>query len=183
MKVLHITPERNLNSIFKNGIFRNKPILDQYNEVMEYIYGKEYNKEKGLIFCFPEEINRRDKYIVDFGYWKSWGDIRNRYLLKFDYEQYKKVEEIGPLIFKNLKPVLDKLKILLLDIKKEEWFCYHKHLQTSSMGNLWTDMDTRYEHSEKPLILLNYDVKPDKIKVIGTVESFLENNGKKWELD
>ena len=36
-------------------------------------------------------------------------------------------------------------------------------------------MDERYEHDDKPLVLLNYDVPSCKIKkVIGNVESFYE---------
>ncbi len=40
-------------------------------------------------------------------------------------------------------------------------------------------MDTRYEHNDKPLVLINYDIKPDKIKkVIGIGESTLNRNNK-----
>ena len=175
MDVLHITPERNLESIFKNGIVRRKPLLTQYNTIMEELYGKKYDIEKGLIFCFPEEISRRDKYIKDFCYWKTWGDIRNKLLDPLDDKDFIKYQEMGFNFFYGVKPKLQRLKVLLLDIEYEEFFTYYRHVQDHLMSNYWTDMDERYEHHEKPLVLVNYDIKPDRIKrVIGTVESFFE---------
>ena len=178
MEILHLTPEKNLNSIFKYGILRNKPILSKYNDVMESMYGSKYDKDKGLVFCFPEGIVKRDKYIIDFSYWKSWGDVRNRILDPLSNKEFYKWDEIGFKVFSGIKPKLDKLKVLLLEVEYEENFTYYKHHQSHTMGNLWRDMDFRYEHNDKPLVLLNYDVKPNKIKkVIGSVESFY-NRGK-----
>ncbi len=66
MDVLHITQTKNVPSIMKNGIFRSKPLLSQYEEVMKEDYGSDYDCEKGLIFGFPENINQRNRYIKDF---------------------------------------------------------------------------------------------------------------------
>ena len=66
MDVLHITQTKNIPSIMKNGIHRGKPLLDQFNDVMEREYGEDYDKDKGLVFGMPENIDRRDKYIKDF---------------------------------------------------------------------------------------------------------------------
>ena len=175
MDVLHLTPERNISSIMKNGVLRSKPLLTQYNGVMESLYGDKYDKNKGLVFCFPEGISKRDKYIKDFCYWKTWGDIRNRCLESLDWEDFIKYQELGYKFFNRVKPPLQRLKVLLLDIKFEDFFTHYRHMQTHLMSNYWTDMDERYEHGEKPLVLVNYDIKPERIKrVIGTVESFCE---------
>jgi len=175
MDILHITPEKNIPSIMKNGIRRSKPLLSQYNRVMKYLYDDEYDEKKGLIFCFPEEIFKRDKYIKDFCYWKTWGEIRNRILHPLNDEDFIKHQELGCNYFYGVKPKLQRLKILLLDIKFEDFFTYYNHVQTHLMSNYWSDMDERYEHCSKPLVLVNYDIKPDSIKrVVGTVESFLE---------
>jgi hypothetical protein len=177
MEVIHITPERNIKSIMKNGIIRSKPLLDQYNTVMKKQYGDKYDSEKGLVFCFPESTRNRDKFIKDFLYWKSWGDNRNKILVTFDYEKFVKYKEDGYKIFSNVKPKLDKFSVLLLDIKYEEFFSYYLHAQNYIMGSYWIDMDERYEHDNKPLVLVNYDIKPNQIKrVIGTAESFNEQN-------
>ena len=174
MDVLHITPEKNISSIMKNGVLRSKPLLTQYNGIMESLYGDSYNIERGLVFCFPEGVSKRDKYIKDFCYWKTWGDIRNK-LIPLNYEDYIKYQELGCKFFNRVKPKLQRLKVLLLDIKFEDFFTYYRHVQNHVMGNYWTDMDERYEHENKPLVLINYDIKPKRIKrVIGTVESFYE---------
>lgn len=184
MDVLHITPEKNMDSIFKYGILRNKPLLLQYNEIMEELYGNEYDIERGLVFCFPEEVSRRDKFIKDFSYWKAWGDVRNRILDQFSYEEFIKYQEIGCNFFSDVKPKLERLKILLLDIEYEDFFTYYKHAQFHSMRNYWTNMDGRYEHDDKPLVLVNYDIKPSKIKrVVGSVESFYERGNINITLD
>jgi len=175
MDVLHLTPERNISSIMKNGVLRSKPLLTQYNGVMESLYGDKYDKNKGLVFCFPEGISKRDKYIKDFCYWKTWGNIRNKLLEPLDYKDFIKYQENGCSFFNGVEPELQRLKILLLDIKFENFFTYYCHEQTHLMSNYWTDMDERFEHNDKPLVLVNYDIKPERIKrVIGTVESFCE---------
>jgi len=175
MEVLHLTPEKNIKSIFKNGIVRNKPLLTQYDTVMKDLYGKKYNIEKGLVFCFPEGISKRDKYIKDFCYWKTWGDVRNKLLSNIDDEDWIKYQELGCKFFYRIKPKLQRLKVLLLDIEYKEFFTYHRHVQDHLMSSYWSDMDERYEHHHKPLVLVNYDIKPNRIKrVLGTVESFLE---------
>jgi hypothetical protein len=176
MDVLHITSERNLNSIFQHGILRSKPLLTKYNDIMKNLYASNYDQEKGMVFCFPEEHVKRDKFIIDFSYWKAWGNIRNKILEPFnDYEDWEKLNEIGPKFFNDVQPQLDKMKVLLLEIEYEKFFRYYHHQQSHDMGNMWTDMDERYEHNDKPLVLLNYDVSPCKIKrVIGSVESFYE---------
>lgn len=173
MDILHITPEKNIDSIFKYGILRNKPLLTKYNGVMERLYGSKYDIERGLVFCFPEEVSRRDKFIKDFSYWKAWGDIRNRILEPLSYEDFVKYQEMGCNFFSGVKPKLERLKVLLLDVKYEEFFTYYRHVQIHTMSDYWTDMDERYEHHNKPLVLVNYDIKPNRIKrIIGSVESF-----------
>ena len=69
--------------------------------------------------------------------------------------------------------------VLLIEVEHEEIFDWYVHQQSADMGVLWEDMDVRYEHNDKPLNLLNYDVKPNQIKrVIGTGESVLKRNNK-----
>jgi hypothetical protein len=47
------------------------------------------------------------------------------------------------------------------------------------MNPHWQDMDTRYEHNDKPLVLINYDVKPSAIKeIIGTANIDVKRNKK-----
>lgn len=166
MEVLHITRTHNLKSIMKYGILRNNPLLSIYDKVMEENYGKEYDKNKGLVFGFPEGLNKRDKYIKDFVYWKIWGDPRNIKIGNNDFN------------FKNIKFIIGNFSILLLDLEYEEIFEKYIHQQTNNMNNdrFWEDMDTRYEHDDKPLCLMNYDIPISKIKKFGIIDSYMARN-------
>ena len=69
MDALHVTLSKHVPSIMKNGILRSKPILEKYDELMERNYGSEYDKDKGMVFGFPETINHRDVnglHVVDY---------------------------------------------------------------------------------------------------------------------
>ena len=147
---------------------------------MEYEYGSEYDKDRGLVFCIPEDTIYRDKYIKDFFYWKTWGDDRNRFILK-QTNKYDELQNEGFKVFSSIKPQSLYFSILLLDIPYEKLFDTdtYIHSQTNSMGSLWQDMDTRYEHDNKPLVLVNYDIKVDNIKrVIGTGQSIVTKENK-----
>ena len=179
MEVLHITATENIKNIMNSKIFRCKPILPQFDDVMEYEYNSDYDKEKGLVFGFPESIYNRDKMIKDFAYWKTWGDIRNRFLIKYDDLEFEKIKEEGPKVFSYIKPKSTYFSILLLDVKYEPFFDRYRHVQTADMGPLWVDMEARYEHDDKPLVLMNYDVEINNIKrVIGTVQSIVTKENK-----
>lgn len=163
----------------KNGIFRSKPLLSQYDRIMEEDYSENYDKDEGLVFGIPENLNRRDKYIKDFCYWKTWGEPRNIFLKDTDWNQYDKCQEEGPKVFSQLKISTIDFSILLVDIPFVWTYDEYIHEQSIEMGVLWKDMDARYEHKNKPLILINYDIEPDRIKeVIGTGESKLSRNNK-----
>lgn len=179
MEVLHITPSKNVKSIMKSKMYRCKPILPQYNNVMEREHGSDYDKEKGLVFGFPESIYNRDKMIKDFAYWKTWGDVRNEVLLKYDDNKWIKMQEEGPKVFSYIKLKSTYFSILLLEIKYDPFFDKYVHVQNAEMSSYWTDMETRYEHDDKPLVLMNYDIEVKNIKrVVGTVQSIVTKENK-----
>jgi len=174
MDILHITPSENIKSIMGSKIFRRKPILSVFDNIMENEYGPDYDKKKGLVFGFPESITNRDKIIKDFAYWKTWGQPRNVFLLKYDDKEYEELQEKGVKIFLHIKPKSTYFSILLLDIQYEQLFDVYIHQQSADMSPLWVDMDARYEHNDKPLVLINYDIEAIKIKsIIGTVQSIV----------
>lgn len=178
MDVLHITPTRNLKSIMRSKIFRSKPILSQYDDIMQYYYPTEYDAEKGLVFGFPETIKHRDRIIKDFIYWKTWGEDRNKILCSLKDEEFINLQNEGLKIFSHLKLKRCHYSILLLDIDHEPLFDYYLHEQ-SAAGEFFKDMDVRYEHNDKPLVLMNYDVPKCRIKrVFGTAESFINKRNK-----
>ncbi len=179
MDVLHITQTKNIPNIIKNGILRSKPLLSQYDRLMKEDYEDGYDEDKGLIFGIPENIDRRDKYIKDFCYWKTWGEPRNLFLHNSSYNQYSKYEEMGTKTFSHIKITPIDFSVLLVEIPFMWTYDHYIHGQSTWMGVLWDDMDVRYEHENKPLVLINYDIKPKNIKkVIATGESVLKRNNK-----
>jgi len=179
IEAVHITPTKNIPSILKNGILRSKPILDTYNDVMKNEYGNKYNPEKGLVFGFPEGHFKRDKFIKDFFYWKTWGNPRNILITKTTDNQYDNIQNIGINIFNNLRIKPDHFSVVLIEVNNDPIFKKYVHCQSHYMGPLWTDMDEKYEHDDKPLTLINYDIPPNLIKgIIATGETYFSKNGK-----
>ena len=179
MEVLHITPTKNINSIRLSRINRSTPILPIYNTIMKDYYGEMYNKDKGLVFAFPENHNRRDKFIKDFVYWKMWGEPRNIILDKFNSNDYEENKNVGFKIFSKLKIIDCDFSILLLNIEYEEIFDYYLHQQDYQMSEYWLDMDMRYEHNDKPLVLVNYDIPVKNILgILGTASGIVKRKNK-----
>ncbi len=179
MKAVHVTPTRNLESIKANGIFRAKPLLDQYAELMKRDYD-DYDPERGLVFAFPLDLNV-EKWFSHFAYWKVWGNPRNQCIIDhYDTrELYDKMNEIGPAVFSHIIPADEHLSAILIDIPDSIFHGWYHHAQHHDMNPIWNDMEERHEHNDKPLVLLNYDVQPACIKsIIGTVETILSKSGK-----
>jgi hypothetical protein len=180
MKAVHITPTRNLESIKAQGIFRAVPLLDQYARLMERDY-KSYDPERGLVFAFALDMNVI-KWFKDFAYWKVWGTPRNECITNhwFDPpEKFDKLQEIGPPAFSHITPKDEHLSAVLIDIPDNRFYGWYYHAQNHTMNSHWADMEERYEHNTKPLVLINYDVQPDCIRsTIGTAETVLSKSGK-----
>lgn len=179
MKAIHITPTRNIESIKAQGIFRAVPLLDQYTRLMKRDY-KDYDPERGLVFAFPLDLNLA-KWMKDFAYWKVWGNPRNECIRdQWDsHELFDKLLEIGPAAFSHIIPKDEHLTALLIDIPDNPLYGWYHHAQYHDMNTHWNDMETRYEHNDKPLVLINFDVSPDQvIKQIGTVETVLSKSRK-----
>lgn len=180
MNVIHITPSRNVESIRVNGILRSVPLLDQYARLMDEDYPGEYDSERGLVFAFPVDFNIA-KWIKDFAYWKVWGNPRNE-CIKADYdspEAYDKLLEIGPAAFAHIIPADEHLTALEIEIPDNPLYGSYLHRQAHDMSKCWHDMDTRYEHTTKPLALINFDIDPGCIiGQVGTIETVLSKTGK-----
>jgi hypothetical protein len=174
-EVLHITPTANLRSIFKKGLLKCKPLLPQFRNLMIEELGSKYSENKGLIFTIPESISERDKYLHDFGYWRQWGTPRNIMIetifkdLRENDNTWDYIQDKGSNLFSYLKVQEQLFSILLIKLDKEETVdC--THAQYNEMGKSWEDMNVRYEHYEQPLVLVNEDISPQKLKVIGSLK-------------
>ena len=177
MEAVHITPTKNVPSIIANGIHRSPPLLRQYNKTMADDYGDKYDPKKGLVFAFHLD-GHEEKWFRHFAYWKVWGNPRNIELGKY-LDDWDRFYETGPEIFKNLVLSSEHLTALVIsipDVVYYEWYC---HAQFHNMQRHWNDMEEKYEHNDKPLALINYDVPASSIKyLIGTAEINLSKAGK-----
>jgi hypothetical protein len=178
MEAVHITPTRNIPSIMANGILRSPPILTQYNKVMSRDYGAEYDPKVGLVFGFTLD-DHEEKWFQHFAYWKVWGNPRNIAVGNMDWEYWNRLLETGPSAFRSIIPEAEHLTALVIDVPDHPKYGWYTHAQDHNMNRHWNDMEERYEHNDKPLVLINYDVKPSCIKYqIGTAETGLSKAGK-----
>ena len=174
MKVLHISSKRNKESILKHGILKRPPFLEQFKSYLEERLGRDYVHKEGIVFCMPEDLIRRDKYIKDFIYWKVWGHPRNVLIdALYKKHEYELLQESGPKLFKSIKIKEDDFHIYEIDLNCNFTIvpCYHG--QFHSMSKVWDDMDSRYEHGMKPLSLVNNNISPNRFKIVGDVKVIL----------
>jgi len=159
MEMIHVSPIKNYNSIIKDGLLAQKPLLPQFNKFC-------YNKQKGLVFGIEDGSNRLSKYLKDTIYWKIWGEPRNIFLGNDDiytWGNYCRFREIGPKLFNFIKTEETDFIIFRVVIKNEI-FDTCLHAQYPEMNEFWMDMDIRYEHFDKPLVMVNDNIKPINIK-------------------
>jgi hypothetical protein len=174
MKAIHISPKKNFDSIMENGILRSSPLLTQYNDIMKKQHGKNYDKNIGLVFCFPCDIDRRDKYTQDFGYWKCWGDPRNRKTNNYTWKQWTLANDIGCKFFDDLKISSEIFSVFEVEVEYETFFEQYVHVQNREMNPIWSNMQHEFEHRNKPLVLLNYNISPECIREIGTMDVYFD---------
>jgi len=139
------------------------------------VHGDNYDETKGIVFGFEENTIKRDKYIKDVIYFKQWGEPRNRVLETLAIDEWDEYQNIGTNLFKNIKLTDDHFTILLLDIPEYKTLSAF-HEQSSDMSCYWLDMDTRYEHKDKPLRTMIHDI--DHVKIIGNAKSNVTKNNK-----
>lgn len=181
MIVIHKTPTENVKSILHNGLKAGKPLLSQFDDYM-IKRNDWYDKDLGLVFCFPEDTTRRDKYIRDFLYWKLWGDPRNRVLHEIDkigYEQWDRVYDSGIDFFKMIKPKDAHFTIFKFELEDEKYDqCIHVQHGEMNGFPIWANMEIKYEHGFKPLILINENIPPEKLTIMGTAEAMINKKNK-----
>ena len=182
MKILHISPSKNTESILKYGILKRPPFLSQFKEFLELHLREKYNHKEGIIFSIPEDVLTRDKYIKDFIYWKVWGHPRN-VLLDTLYKKYYYADilDSGPSIFKSIKLEEEEFTIFEADIDDNFTTVSCIHAQFHCMSPVWDDMDSKYEHEDKPLVLINDNIPSYKLKIIGEAKT-LNNKNKRIDI-
>jgi hypothetical protein len=178
LKAVHVTKTRNLNSILRHGIIRNKPLLEQYEETMIKDYGSDYDLEKGLVFGFAYD-DTEERMFKHFVYWDMWGKPRNEMTILVDYKIFCEMNEIGPKVFSHIQPREESYTAILIEVPDNPLYGWYRHQQSHDMNPIWNNMEERYEHYDKRLVLINYDVSSSCIKgVLGTSNGIVNKNNK-----
>ena len=185
MDVLHVSLSSNTASIMRGGIKRYRPLLPQFERLMNEELKERYSEAEGLVFTFPEAVLKRDKYLKDFAYWKVWGDPRNKML--FEYEKrnipHEALQEGGTYIFDGIIPQEKEFTIFKATLDNEVVVeCIHSQNAFMNGNPYWLDMDSRYEHEDKHLILVNETILVCKVEIIGRMWTIVSQSGKRVDV-
>lgn len=167
IKLLHISSEENIDSIFENGILRKKPSLENHHEAF-----KEIDNYDGRVSYFLEPKSR---WIKDFVYWKHWGTPRNKVFknltdrnLEYDDKLAKKIK-------------LTPKRSVVIECAIEEDYIPNTnfvHVQDDNDPG-YGEMDTRYIHDDMPLLVtIKGKVSPNGMRVVGFCEPLINNRGR-----
>jgi hypothetical protein len=182
MKAVHITRYNHIEGIKKHGIKRGIPLLSQYDKLMKKDYRAKYDPKKGLVFAIGLDSNI-ERFVKDFAYWDMWGKPRNIAIKDNWCDTYKEFDilrEMGTKAFSSI-PLSTNLYIpLLIEVPDHPLYDgWYKHQQSNDMEVHWNNMDTRYEHNDKPLVLINHDVPVKNIICrIGTASTSVWRNNR-----
>ena len=158
----------NLQSIYNNGLIPNTSPLGHF--------------DNPVIYAWKDELVD-NKYIADFVYCKMYIQPMNTLLdvdeminESYSYEYWE--NKIKQLIF----PREIIMAILTID---NSVMIYNEpiHDQSRNMSEswrygseFWKNFDLRYAHTQKPLIIYNNNISPDKLHLIGYAMGYWENN-------
>ncbi len=167
MNCIHITETKNLLSIKKHGILPIRAYLSEHQEFLKSDLGTDKVVYSTLL---KGSKNRIEKYFQDFIYFKLWGKPRNLFLKNQKWENEESVYRT------DFKILMCNFAILKFQINDEtEKYVYGLHQQDSTMYGL-AEMDDRFAHDDKPLIILPRIIKASEIKLVGEAIPKVRNN-------
>lgn len=189
MELLHLTPTSNINSIMKYGLLPTKVKLehhlDAFNE--DGLHG-----EKCIYTWDPDTSCNTDKVIRDFIYCKLFIHPRNqiaddnekenerRY---YDEPDFEWGDDKNWFDFTTLGSKLygedEHYTLLRLNSDDMEIIPHsYGHIQASDgdKNNSCVCMDKQYEHDDKMLYIGKSLITPDKLEIIGGVQSRVYKN-------
>jgi len=167
MYCIHITENKNLKSIKQKGLLPSRPYLSNHRDLFKYYF----KKEKIIYLTVYENKKRTGKFIKDFVYFQLWGKPRNI------WGQNNEWGGNGENIYnKFFKIKFAKFSILGIQINLDN-LRYIKgiHQQDSSL-NLLENIDERFSHNDKPLLVISEKIKSDSISELGFAIPMIRNN-------
>jgi len=165
MNCIHITDSRNLNSIKKFGLLPTKSFL--HADRMK----RSFQTDKVIYLMLLESKSRASKFIKDFIYCKLWIHPRIRFMRKNKVNSRTEEEKVYNYKFELEQKIFSILFINF--IPKKKWI-ETIHEQSNFFGQ--KDIDERYTHNDKPLVITPEKIKSNQISEIGNAYPYIRNN-------
>jgi len=166
MYCIHVTENKNLNSIKKKGLIPHKPYLSEHADLF-----RSWFKKDGVVYLMKYESKKRfEKFIKDFIYIQLWGKPRNIWAGNHPSKEWENIPEIFfEINFKSFS-------ILSIQIDSRKLHCREgTHSQDASMKT-FVGMDSNYEHDDKPLVVTPDRISSSRISEIGNAYPVIRNN-------
>lgn len=171
MKLLHLTPKKHLNNIQKHGLIPQKVKLEHHLETFQ----KDGLKNDKCIYLWdPNENISTYKIIEDFIYCKNFIHPRND-IISLMENNWTNIDfsKLGKKLFG------DDENYILMEIKQYNILPYTYYHYQNSGGDKYESclqMDTKYEHSDKPLKIATNNINWKYIKPIAEISSRIYKN-------
>lgn len=175
LKLLHLTPKKNYNSILKYGLIPSKVKLSHH---LERFNNDGLNGDKATYLWDPNQGGETDKMIKDFIYCKHFTHPRNNLI---DYTEALGLDDVD---FKKMGSKLfgEEEDYVLLEINADNLTLLDDEYihEQSSDGDNWSTnvcMNPKYEHNDK-ILRIGFDIIiRDNIKIINEISTrFYKDN-------
>jgi len=165
MYCIHVTEKKNLHSIKKFGLLPTKSFL--HSSLMK----SKFKTDKVIYLTKVETRENIRKYIEDFVYCKLWIHPRHSFMRKNKINTSDEENKVYSHYFK-LEPRI--FSILSIDFIPRGKYIIGTHEQSDFFG--LKDIDERFTHDDKPLIIAPKKIAPIQIKEIGNAYPVIRNN-------
>ena len=168
MKILHLTESRNISSIKRYGLLPSKVKLEHHLSTF---------KESGLrgnkVLYGWLDSEKNKKFSRDMIYCKQWIDKRNEIC-----GPYETQEECFDFSKDKTQYFCEKsYTLLLVEVSRKQIIdgdFIHEQIQSDSKYNSLFQMDSRFEHDDKILILVKVKIKWNFITKICEYKTYID---------
>ena len=176
MKLLHLTPKKNIKSILKFGLLPSKIKLDHHLEAFQ---NDGLEGDKAIYMWDPNlSAGTTDKYIKDFIYCKHFIHPRNDLfdLNECLYLPYTNFKKMGNKLFGQDEDYV-LLEIESDNIKLLDDYCFHAQYSDGDEFSTTTAMNSIYEHDDKALWIGTNSIHKNNFKIVNELSTRLYKNG------
>ena len=174
MKLLHVTHNKNINSIIRHGLLPSYIELDSHWEGFQ-----DYLTNRFCVYLWDAETYKNDKFVRDMIYTKMFIHPRNRFFNQREHE----IERLGlniedDSLYPDFRKIGSKLigdssvfSVLEVDIDQTRVEGMWQHVQEPHDDKHGTTvvMDDYYAHDDKQIYISGNTISFDNIKIVEEV--------------